>query len=297
MPRAPAPFDQAVQAVIHGREGELASLLAVDPALAVARSPAPHRATLLHYVAANGVEDELQRTPPNAVAICRQLLAAGAAPDALSVSYGGGNNQTPLCLLVSSGHPAAAGVQRDLLLTLVQGGAAVDGLDGDGMPMATALVFGYSSAARALEEAGARVDNLYFASGLGRTQQVESCFEQGGALRDGALATYRSPMGIQPPVTSRGRVQEALHFAVSHGQREVASTLLARGADPNGTVVGHHCETPLLQALFVGQKAMARFLFDRGADPTRRDGKRGTTPLAYATSDPELHDAAGWFST
>ena len=51
--------------------------------------PAGARATLLHYVAANGVEGYRQLTPPNAVAIADALLDAGADVDALADMYGG----------------------------------------------------------------------------------------------------------------------------------------------------------------------------------------------------------------
>ncbi len=86
-----ARFEAAVEAVIDGDLAALASLLGDDPGLLRARSarvthfdPPVHRATLLHYVAANGVEGYRQRTPPNAVAVAKTLLTAGAEVDALA---------------------------------------------------------------------------------------------------------------------------------------------------------------------------------------------------------------------
>ena len=73
-------------------------------------------------------------SPANAVAIARLLLTAGAAPDAAAETYGGGNAQTTMNLLVSSTHPDEAGVQAPLVDTLVDFGAAVDRLDDDGLP-------------------------------------------------------------------------------------------------------------------------------------------------------------------
>ncbi|MCH7897610.1 MAG: hypothetical protein IH782_12105, partial [candidate division NC10 bacterium] len=87
------------------RTPELARLLGEDQNLVAARSSFGHRSTLLHYVAANGVEIRRQRTPRNVAKITTMLLEAGADVDALSGSYGGGSNQTALCLTVSSGHP------------------------------------------------------------------------------------------------------------------------------------------------------------------------------------------------
>src|SRR5579864_9283961 len=88
-------FESAVEAVVNGGLGALQEALRRDPALIRSRSrrichfdPPVHRATLLHYVAANGVEGYRQKTPPNAVEIARALLQAGAEPDALADLYG-----------------------------------------------------------------------------------------------------------------------------------------------------------------------------------------------------------------
>ena len=62
------------------------AVLAADSALIHHRSPEAHQAQLLHYIAVNGVENHLQRTPSNAVAVCRLLLEAGAAIDAVHLA-------------------------------------------------------------------------------------------------------------------------------------------------------------------------------------------------------------------
>ena len=77
-------FETAVEAVIAGDLDTLRALLRSDPSLVRARSQREHHATLLHYVSANGVEDERQKTPPNAVEVARTLLEAGAEVDALA---------------------------------------------------------------------------------------------------------------------------------------------------------------------------------------------------------------------
>ena len=43
-------FDQAVQAMIHGKAGTLRALLVNEPELVRARSTSSHRCTLLHYI-------------------------------------------------------------------------------------------------------------------------------------------------------------------------------------------------------------------------------------------------------
>src|ERR1700730_755859 len=143
-------FESAVEAVIAGDLGTLESLLGKNPELVRARStrithfdPPVHRATLLHYVAANGVEGYRQKTPGNAVEIARALLQAGAEVDALAAMYGG--QYTTMSMLVSSSHPAEAGVQVALVETLLDFGAAIEPLGSAkwGSPLMTALAFGY----------------------------------------------------------------------------------------------------------------------------------------------------------
>src|SRR5262249_35044968 len=84
-------FESAVEAVVSGNEPALQELLRRHPELVRARSiretdfdPPRHNATLLHYVAANGVEGYRQKTPKNAVMIAKMLLSAGSEPDALA---------------------------------------------------------------------------------------------------------------------------------------------------------------------------------------------------------------------
>ena len=72
-----------MEAVITGDAATLDSLLREPLVLArstrVTHFDLPvHRATLLHYVAANGVEGYRQKTPNNAVEVATMLLKAGA---------------------------------------------------------------------------------------------------------------------------------------------------------------------------------------------------------------------------
>src|SRR6476660_4919015 len=79
---------------------------------------------LLIYVGANGVEDERQRTPANAVEIAQMLLDAGAEVDAEADLYGGG--VTTLGPAATSVHPERAGVQNAVLKFLIDRGANLD---------------------------------------------------------------------------------------------------------------------------------------------------------------------------
>ena len=172
-------FESAVEAVIDGDVDALASLIRTDADLIRRRServtpfdPPRHRATLLHYIAANGVEGYRQKTPANALEIARMLLDAGAEVDALADVYGG--QHTTMSMLVSSNPPAAAGLQVPLAELLLDHGAAIEGR-GSGAwtpPLMTALAFGFGDTADALVRRGARVDNVAAAAGLGRLADV-----------------------------------------------------------------------------------------------------------------------------
>ena len=101
-------FERAVDAVVSGDLETLAEILDVRPDLVRAHSRYGHGATLLHYLGANGVETYRQRTPMNAAAVASFLIERGADVAAEAQVYGGG--QTTLALLLTSAHPAEAGV-------------------------------------------------------------------------------------------------------------------------------------------------------------------------------------------
>ena len=149
-------FEAAADAVVGGDEGSLADLLAARPSLVSERSPLGHAATLLHYVAANGVEFRRQQSGPAAPAVAEQLLSAGAAVDAVAGTYGGGTSQTVLVLVLTSGHPANAGVTNAILDVLLRHGADPNGVDGDGAPLRAARSVGNDGAVALLTAAGAR---------------------------------------------------------------------------------------------------------------------------------------------
>jgi hypothetical protein len=264
-----ALFENAVDAVIEGNATGLAMLLREHPELVRARStrvtffdPAVHGATLLHYVAANGVEGHRQKTPANAVDIAKMLLDAGAEVDALAGMYGG--RHTTMSMLVSSGHPAEAGVQVALMETLLDYGAAIEGRgSGDWVtPLKTALIFGYRETAEALVRRGARVDSLPAVAGLGR-------------LNDAArLLATASP-------EDRHR---ALALASQQGHADVVKLLLDAGEDPNRyNPKGNHAHsTPLHQAALGGHEDLVRLLVERGARLDIKDTIYEGKPLAWA---------------
>jgi ankyrin repeat protein len=261
-------FESAVEAVINGDLGALQDALRRDPDLVRARSgrvccfdPPVHRATLLHYVAANGVEAYRQKTPPNALEIARTLLRAGAEPDALADMYGA--ECTTMSMLVSSSHPAEMGLQAPLVALLLDFGAALEGRGTRKWetPLFTALAFGMIDAADVLAKRGARIE-LPTAAGLGGVDEAAR---------------------LLPCADAEAR-HRALSLAAQHGHAEIVRLLLDAGEDPNRyNLEGNHAHTtPLHQAVLGGHEAVVRLLVECGARLNIRDTIWQGTPLGWA---------------
>ncbi len=281
-------FETAVEAIITGDESVLASLLRETPELVRERSTRAHRATLLHYVAANGVEGYRQRTPPNAVAIARLLIAAGAAVDA-DLDYGSEGRRiypervgsTTLGLAATSFHPAAAGVQIALLELLLEAGASADGIPGGGNPVIAALHNGRCDAAEFLARRGARLD-LESAAGTGRIDQVRSFFSPDGQLTSAA---------------TEKQMAFGFIWACEYGHDDVVAFLLRSGVSPLATP---HGETGLHWASYGGHVEIVRMLLQRKVPLDTRDIRFNATPLKWALHGwcyppPEVEPARNYY--
>ena len=272
---APA-FGRAIRAIITGDLAALRTELAAAPALIRARSGSPHRATLLHYVAANGIEDPLQGPVRCADDIACTLLAAGAAVDATCNAYEG-RYPTTLSLVVSSDHPARAGVSARLVQILCDAGAAVDGLGGDRLPLSAALLFGRIECVNALIALGARTDNLVFAAAAGQLEWVRRWLDRDPSLEATGCTSF-------PLDDDRGTLAEqALVFASLCGRLDVVRLLLDRGTPIDATPPGSHwTATALHAAAGQGQRAVVELLVERGADQSIKDVRYQATPLDWA---------------
>ena len=258
---AVARFEAAVDAVVSGDLTALRSMLRDHPDLARARSTRRHHATLLHYLGANGVEGGRQKTPPNAVEVAKTLLDAGAEVDALADLYDA--RCTTMSMLVSSSHPAEAGLQTALAETLLDYGAALNGPGSNWQSaLMTALAFGYLSTADALAKRGAPVDSLPAAAGLGRLET---------AVR------------LLPAADSQSR-HAALALAAQHGHVAMVRLLLDAGEDPDRyNPEGHHSHsTPLHQAVWSNHLEVVQLLVARGARLDITDTIYQGTPLDWA---------------
>ena len=218
-------------------------LLREDPGLVHARSTRSHAATLLHYVSANGVESERQKTPKNIVAIADVLLKAGAEVDAEANMYGGG--ATTLGLIATSVHPYRAGVQNELMELLLDHGAEIDHRTSAGNRQSAvlgALANGRGEAAEYLAARGARL-NLEAAAGVGRLDVVKRYFNDDGTRKS---------------KTTRKQVRRAFLNACGWGRNNVIEFLLDKDADLNDG--GGDGQTPLHCAVITGQLETVRFL-------------------------------------
>jgi hypothetical protein len=113
------PFETAVDTMLRGDVAGLRAQLERDPGLALRASHWPHRATLLHYAAANGVEIYRQVVPLNLAEMVALLIDRGADVDAPARAYG--DDLRPLDLLLTSGHPHEAGVTKEVAALLRAG--------------------------------------------------------------------------------------------------------------------------------------------------------------------------------
>ena len=256
-----AAFERAVSAVVAGDTATLKRLLREHPALARAESMREHRATLLHYVSANGVEGYHQVSPKNSAEIAEILLNAGADVDATSDVYQG--KCTPLGLVATSSPPFDAGVQRDVIEVLLAHGARMDlrgSVGHDSSLVHGCLANGQPQAAEYLASRGAPV-GLVEAAGLGDVDRVR-------ALVSG---------------TASAKLREAFSMACAYGRVGVVEFLLANGVgvddEMRGFGEGH---TGLHVAAYQGHLELATTLLRHGASVDAIDKTWKTTPLTWA---------------
>jgi ankyrin repeat protein len=256
-----ARFETAVEAVISGDIETLRAMLADHPELVTARSARRHHATLLHYIAANGVEGFRQKTPPNAVEIAKLLLDSGAQVDALADMYEA--KCDTMGMLVSSSPPHRAGMQTALAETLLDHGAAFTG-QGTNWQSAikTALQFGFLVTARMFVRRGAPIDELPVAAGLGLTEDAARLL----------------------PAADAGERHAALALSAQHGHTEIVRMLLDAGEDPSRiNPKGYHGHsTPLHQAIWSDHLDTVKLLVQRGARLDIADTIYKSTPLGWA---------------
>jgi ankyrin repeat protein len=254
-------FETAADAIVNGDAKTLKRLLGENPDLIGQRSTREHRATLLHYVGANAVEQYRQKSPKNAAEIAAILLKAGAEVDAdldygaAGPSYPERTGSTTLGLVATSCHPAAAGVQIQVMDLLIDHGASVDGLQGGWNPLIAALHNGRGEAAAHLAKRGAKLD-VEGAAGAGRLDALKKLFR-----------------------TADTKAELGLMWACEYGHARVVEFLLSKGVD---MAAQPHGETGLHWAAFGGHGDVVKTLLKRKAPLELKDKRFGGTPLGWA---------------
>lgn len=202
--------------------------------------------TLLEFVAENPIRH--RTLPPNAVAVAKVVLEAGAKEDVGAVNRALG--------LTASGLVAReCGVQIGLIdLFCDYGGDA-------GKAVGAALAHGEFAAVEALIRRGAPMD-LPTASATGRIEEAEE----------------------RLPSASPADRHKALALASQFGRTEIVRILLKAGEDPNryNPAGCHSHSTPLHQAALAGHVEVVKLLVESGADLTIKDILFGGTALGWA---------------
>ncbi len=211
-------FDEAAGAISAGDLDKLKSICSDRPHFAQARSPRPHRCTLLNYIGVNGFEGERQKTPSNVLEIMDYLIDdLGCDADATSYTYRGGPGNTTVGLLTSSGHPREQGLTLAMTHKLVSAGATVT----EGWQL---LVDMYEQDLQgALSDFIADLDLA--------SNRVLEAFHESVTLGNLQIAKCLLEAGVDPNSTLYGDVR-ALHNAAINGDRAMVELLLDKGGDP-----------------------------------------------------------------
>lgn len=246
-----AAFEAAADAVVAGDVAALARLLCDSPELIRSRSNRAHRATLLHYVSANGVEEFRRRTPPNVAAVAALLLDAGAEVDAtiqrsetnlgafavfkgenvtrwFGVDFSPAVGSYTTLGLVATNARLGRTISDGLLTVLLDRGASIDGVAGGPVIVDACLALGCRDAAELLAKRGARLD-LQAAAGVGRLDRVEALLGDGSGRND---AIQRQ--------TERG-----FRWACLYGRTAVVDFLLRRGVTTSSAAAGPSRAMPI----------------------------------------------------
>lgn len=269
-----AKFHPAIAAIKSGDLDGLKELISNDPSLATSRSSRSHP-TLLQCLALDALD------VPNKVEMAKLLIDAGAE--------------------INGPLGAAACIDNvEVATLLLDCGAAINGT-GTWSPLEEALYWGNQRVIDLLLKRGATVHNLRIASGLGRTDLIESFFRSDGSLKPkagkidwpfGELEKSNSNCKIKEELQAkvaewsddaRDVINNAFVYACMHNHIEAARLLLQHGAQIDAIPPGFdYSGTGLHYAAHNGHRAMVDFLIEQGANVNIKDTKVNSTPAGWA---------------
>lgn len=269
-----AKFHPAIAAIKTGDLEGLKALLDQDPSLATARSSRSHP-TLLQCLALEAVD------VANKAEMAQILVDAGAE--------------------INGPLGAAACIDNvEITELLLDRGAAINGT-GNWSPLEEALYWNNQGVIDLLLNRGASVHNLRIASGLGRTDLIETFFRSDGSLKSeagkiawpfGELETSNLNCKIKEELQAkvaewsddaRDIINNAFVYACMHNHIDAARLLLQKGAQIDAIPPGFdYSGTGLHYAAVNGHRAMAEFLIEQGANANIKDTKVGGTPAGWA---------------
>ena len=196
------------------------------------------RPRLLWFVAENPIRNNTM--PDNITQVIQSIVDAQYIHSADTIQY---DLDYTLSLVTSGNLPRQAGMQGDLVGTLVRNGADPNCTD-------AALAHGERDAVQLLLDHGAQV-NLTIAAGMGLMEDL---------------------YGLLPDSNTES-MQQALACAAVNGESGACGALVEAGADPNRhNPDGFHAHcTPLHNAVGSGSLETVRTLIIAGADPSIRD--------------------------
>jgi ankyrin repeat protein len=176
-------------------------------------------------------------------AMLQLLLAAGAA-----IGQVDPEQRTPL-------HHAAMHGKEEAVALLLEGGAGLEHQEAEGnTALLLAVVSGNVTVTRLLVERGAN------AAHVNGTGAFPLCYLKSEAI---AVALLQKPINLQQQSAQR---TTALIVASAHGECEIATLLLDRGADIN--FCDNKGDTALSVAIRAKRHNVVKLLLDRGANPS-----------------------------
>ncbi len=186
---------------------------------------------------------------------------------------------------------ASYGTNRELFIAaLLERDPAL--LRTDPLPPSSAIVFALSYGNAHLVPMLTRIwplpDDLPHAAGIGNAAAVARWFDATGLPALGSLAHHypaddpkRADLGWGA-VTTQQVLDVALAWAVLNRHFEIASFLLARGADINTNWSTHEPASILHECAIQGNEEGVKFLIDHGADLTITDHRYHSTAEGWA---------------